>query len=167
AYPAAAPGAAAGDPPADGHWVVATSFSENCVVGFSRTTGKQVGRVQVGHHPMGIAVAGKRREVYLACGGSGRLGLLPLPGFSAAAPLPRGDVYPVSVAVSEDETTAWVGTFFGGSVIHVDLERRKALRTISIGALVEGVALSRDGSTVLAAARDKGIVFIDAASGKI
>jgi lysophospholipase L1-like esterase len=157
----------AADPPGDGHWLVATAFAENSVVGFSRTTGKQVGRVQVGHHPMGITWSGKRGELYVACEGSGRLDVIRLPDFSAAGSIPLGDVYPVSVAVSEDEATAWVGTFFGGSVIQVDLEQRKPLRTVPIGALVEAVAISRSGSLVLAAARDKGIVFIDASTGKI
>jgi DNA-binding beta-propeller fold protein YncE/lysophospholipase L1-like esterase len=167
-YPAYVAGTiAAADPPADGQWVVATAFAENSVVAFSRTTGKQVGRVQVGHHPMGIAYSGKRRELYVACEGSGRLDVLRLPDVASAGSIPLGDVYPVSVAVSEDETSAWVGTFFGASVIQVDLEQRKPLRTVPIGALVEAVAISRGGSLVLAAARDKGIVFIDAATGKI
>jgi hypothetical protein len=158
---------AAGEHPSDGRWLVATSFTENAVAAYSRTSGKRIGKIRVGHHPMGVAASVRRRELYVACEGSGRLDVLRLPDFEPAGSIPLGDVYPVSVVLSEDEATAWVGTFFGGSVVQVDLERRKALRTVSIGALVEGVAISPDGSTVLAAARDKGIVFVDAVAGKV
>jgi len=167
-YPAAGPNttpnAAA---PADGQWVVASSFADNCVVAFSKTTGAPVGCVPVGHHPMGIAYNDKRRELYVACEGGGRLDVIRLPDFVAAGSIPLGEVYPVSVALADDGRTAWVGTFFGSSVLQVDLEQRKSIRTIPIGALVEGVALGDAGRVVLAAARDKGIVFIDAREGKI
>jgi lysophospholipase L1-like esterase len=167
-YPAAGPRTTtAGDPPSDGLWLAASSFTENSVAAYSRSSGKLIGKVRVGHHPMGIAVSVKRRELYVACEGSGRIDVLRLPEFELAGSIPLGDVYPVSIALSGDDATAWVGTFFGSSVMQVDLERRKPLRTVSIGALVEGVAMSSDGSTVLAAARDKGIVFVDTAAGKI
>src|SRR5262249_29761825 len=168
AYPAyGSKTTASGDAPPDGRWVVARSFAGNIVVAFSRATGKQIGCVQVGHHPMGIAYSGSRRELFVACEGSGRLDVIRLPGFEPAGSIPLGDVYPVAIALSEDEKTAWVGTFFGGSVIQVDLEHRKPIRTISIGALVEGVALADGGRVVIAAAREKGIVFIDPKEGKI
>jgi lysophospholipase L1-like esterase len=167
AYPAYGPKSmASGGAPADGQWVVASSFTENSVVAFSRTTGQQVGCVPVGHHPMGIAYSGKRRELYVACEGGGRLDVIRLPEFERAGSIPLGEVYPVGIALA-DERTAWVGTFFGGSVIQVDLEQRKPIRTISIGALVEGIAVGNEGRVVLAAARDKGIVFIDSREGRI
>ena len=168
AYPAYGPKTTAcPESPADGRWVVGSSFAENAVLAFSRTSGKPIGSVAVGHHPMGLAYSGTRRELYVACEGSGRLDVIRLPDFVPAGSIPLGDVYPVSVALTDDGRTAWVGTFFGGSVLEVDLERRQPIRTVSIGALVEGVAVGDGGRVVLAAARDKGIVFIDSREGKI
>jgi len=152
--------------PADGHWVAASSFAENTVVAFSKTSGQPICCVPVGHHPMGIAYSGKRRELYVACEGSGRLDVIRIPEFTLAGSIPLGEVYPDCIALADDERTAWVGTFFGGSVVRVDLEQRKPTRTVSIGALVEGVAVADGGRLVLAAVRDKGIVFIDAGEGK-
>jgi len=56
------------------------------------------------------------QRLYVACEGSGRLDVIKVPGFTAEAPIALGDVYPVAVVLSDDESTAWTGNFFGSSV---------------------------------------------------
>ncbi len=165
-YPRYNPASIPAENPGDGLWVAASSFTGNTVQAFSLETGKQVACVAVGHHPMGLAYNSKRKELYVACEGSGRLDVIAIPKFEKTGTIELGDVYPVSIALSEDGATAWTANFFGCNISEIDLAGRKVKRTIPLGNLGESVLLCQDGKTLLAATR-KFTACIDLQKGEI
>jgi lysophospholipase L1-like esterase len=144
--------------------LVAASFTRNVLCAFAED-GTPVARVPTGHHPMGIAYSAKRRELYVTCEGSGTIEVITLPGFERKPPIALGDVYPVSIVLSADETTAWTANFFGSSLSEVDLASRTVRRAIPLGGLALAVTRLADGS--LAALVQGKLARVDPVSGTV
>lgn len=68
--------------------------------------------------------------------------------------IPTGQEGSHMVAVSPDLTRAWVANLGSGSVTLVDLEAGEAVRSVPTGGGTEGIAVTPDGSLVLASSRE-------------
>ena len=77
-----------------------------------------------------------------------------------------GDVYPISIVLTEDEDTAWTGNFFAASVSEIDLDQRNVKREIRLGGAVESVILL-EKHEMLVAGTKSGVVAVDTSTGQV
>lgn len=146
--------------------LAASSYAQNYVAAFLEENGELLGTAQVGTHPMGMVYSQKRKELYVACEGSGQIQIISLPRFESVGVIKLGDVYPVSVALSPDQNRLWTANFFGSSVCEIDLASRKICRTFPLGALGEAIILSPDARFLIVAMR-KQIGWVDIEKGRV
>ena len=152
--------------PPTGDMVVATSYTCNAVYAFSAEDGREIACVPVGHHPMGLAYGRKRQELYVTCEAVGRIDVICARTFERKRSILLGDVYPLSIVLSEDEETAWTGNFFAGSISEIDLNEDKVKREIPVGSAVESIILL-EKQGMLVAGTKKGLVAVDTSSGQV
>ncbi len=162
AYPA--PGAKAFVKPLPDRVIAAAAFTQNAVYLLDGT--KQVACIPVGHHPMGLAYDAGKKRLYVTSEGNGRLDVINLPSCKVVEHIPLGEVYPTGIALTADGTRAWVGCFFGSAVLEVDLKTKTILHTVKLPLLVESVALTPDGSQLLAGS-SAGVAVIDTAAATV
>ncbi len=150
-----------------GPMVAVSSFTLNAVSLLNRATGKLVAQIPVRHHPGGLAFSARRRELYVACEGTGAIDVIDVAACKKVASVPLDDDdYPNSIVLTPDGATAWVANYYSSSVAEIDVQGRKVRRRIPVGGLAQSVALIADPRRVLAGTTS-GIAVVDPAAGRV
>ena len=151
--------------PLQGTVILLAAFGDNQLLAYA-PDGRPLAVLPTANHPDALAYAARRRELFVACEGAGRLQIFSLPALKPVREVDLGlEAYPTSLALSADEGTLWIGGYFG-KLIEFDVASEKVRRTIAMPDVVNGVALTPDGSTVLVALQGK-LLFVDPATGSI
>lgn len=152
--------------PLQGTVIFGAAFGDNRLLVYA-SDGRQLAVLPTAHHPAALAYARRRKELYLACEGSGCLQVLALPDLHPVTEIKLGlEAYPTSLALSTDENTLWIASYFGSKIIEFDVATRSPLRDIPLPDVVNGVALAPDGHTLLVSLPGK-LAFVDTTKGKI
>ena len=142
--------------------VFLTAFGDNRLLAYT-PEGRQLAVLPTANHPAALAYASRRRELYVACEGAGRLQVFSLPAFKLAREVELGlEAYPTSLALSADESTLWIGSYFG-KLIEFDMATEKPRREIPMPDVVNGTTLTPDGTTLLVSVQGK-LLFVDPAT---
>lgn len=152
--------------PLKGTVLCAAAYGDNRVL-VCRPDGQVLAVLPTAHHPAALAYARGRKELYVACEGAGRIQIISLPLLRPAGEIDLGlEAYPISLALSPDESTLWVGSFFGSKVIELDLATRHPRRELHVSDIVNGIALAPDNNTLLVSLPGK-LAFLDLKRGEV
>lgn len=161
-WPAATKALAA---PLHGTVIFLTAFGDNQLLAYT-PEGRQLAMLPTANHPAALAYASRSHELYVACEGAGRLQVFSLPELKLTREVDLGlEAYPTSLALSADEGTLWIGSYFG-KLIEFDMASGKPRRTIPMPDVVNGTTLTADGKTLLVSVQGK-LLFVDPATGSI
>ncbi len=118
------------------------------------------------HHPAAIVYSKKNHEIYVGCEGAGKIQVYQLPVMRLKEEIDLGiESYPTGMAISADEKTLYIASFFGSKVIEYDIANRKVSRTFAMPNVVNNLALAADGTLLVSL--PNALVFFDIANAKI
>lgn len=150
--------------PLQGKSVFLAGYGDNRVV-VCDENGRTKAIFSTPHHPAALAVSRKNNEMYVACEGAGKLQIYSLPAMKLNEEIDLSlESYPNGIAITPDEKTMWIASFFGCKVMEFDIANRKVLRSITMPNVVNGVSLAPDGTLLVSLPNQ--VAFIDVASGK-
>ncbi len=150
--------------PLGGTLVLGAAYGDNRLIIYA-PDGRQLAIIPTAHHPAAVAYASRRRELYVACEGADRLMVFSLPALRQVTEIRLTEAYPTSLALSAEESTLWVGCYFGSRLLELDLATRKIRREMPFPDVVNGVAFAPDGRTLLVSLPGK-LMLVDSAAGK-
>lgn len=140
--------------PLRGTVVFLTAFGDNQLLAYT-PEGRQLAILPTANHPAAMAYVSRWKELYVACEGAGRLQIFSLPELKPAGEVDLGwESYPTGLALSADETTLWIASYFG-RIIEFDIATRKPRGEIGMPDVVNGVTVTADGKTLLVACQGK------------
>jgi YVTN family beta-propeller protein len=133
---------------------------------------RKAGEIDLGkfRRPHGIEVGHQSGRIYITC--DRPPAVLILDGerrsIEASIELANAQALPHMIAVSRDESAAYVANCGDGTISVIDLKARKETKGIQIGGVPMGLALAADGRTLFATKRTAdGVAVIDTQAGKI
>jgi len=148
-----------------GTTIFAADYADNRLV-ICDANGKVKAVLPTSHHPNALIISKKRNELYVACEGAGKLQVYSLPDLKLKETIDLTiESYPTGLALSKDEKTLWIASFFGSKIIEFDMENRKPLRNLPMPNVVNGVALAADGTLLVS--MPNALAFVDISTGKI
>lgn len=152
--------------PLHGTVIFAAAYGDNRLLACD-PQGKLLAMLPTAHHPSALAYSAQRKELFVACEGNGHILIYSLPDLHAAGEIDLGlEAYPIGLALSPDDKTLWVASFFGSKIIELDTATRKPRREIHLPDIVNGLALAPDGNTLLVPLPGK-LAFVDLARGEV
>ena len=124
---------------------------------------RQQAVLQVGRHPVALAVNPRRNEVYVATqgptGANGSLAVIDAETNQVVATMPLGRM-PSSVAIDSTGSRLYVTNAVSNSVSVLDAQQRRVLGVVGAGESPDAVAVAPDGTTLVVANRDSGSVSL-------
>ncbi len=152
--------------PLAGTVVFGAAYGDNRLLAYA-PDGRQLAILPTAHHPAALAYSRQRKELYVACEGPGCLQIFSLPELRLEAEVvPGADAYPTGLALSAEEATLWIASYFGSKLIELDLATRRPRREITLPDVVNGVCPAPEGKRLVASLPGK-VAVVDPAEGKV
>jgi YVTN family beta-propeller protein len=130
----------------DNKYILVSNWCSYTVSVISVEKEKVIRTIKIGRYPRGIAVSSDSTYAYVAEMGGNRIHKISLADFSVTH-LPIGS-NPRAIELSPDGTKLYATLNLSGKVIAWDLEKNKAIKSVTTGKAARSLAISTDGSAL-------------------
>lgn len=132
----------------DNKYILVSNWCSYTVSVISVEQEEVIKTIKIGRYPRGIGISSDSAFAYVAEMGGNRIHRINLNDFSVTY-IPIGS-NPRAVELSPDGTRLYATLNISGKVIAWDLERNKAVKSVSTGKAARSLAISSDGSALFA-----------------
>ncbi len=108
----------------------------------------ELGRVDLGRHPRGIAITHDSSQAYVTVMGAERIDLVDLEEFSVVTSLKSSGITPRHIILSEDGNTLYSSNHLMDTVRTIDLETDTLVGTVRTGTQTRSLAVSDDEASM-------------------
>ena len=105
----------------------------------------ELGRVYLGRHPRGVAVAGDSAKAYVTVMGAERIDEIDLASLEVTRSLPGSGITPRHIILSPDETVLYSSNHLMDTVRSIDLSSGDLIDTVRTGGQPRTMAMADDG----------------------
>jgi YVTN family beta-propeller protein len=111
-------------------------------------TDTELGRIDVGRHPRGVAIRSDSRYAYVTVMGEARIDVIDLRSLNVVNTVPDPGTTPRHILLSADDRYLYVSNHKMNSVRKIDLEAGRVVGIASTGVETRTMALSDDGESL-------------------
>jgi YVTN family beta-propeller protein len=108
----------------------------------------ELGRIDLGRHPRGVAIASDSRTAYVTVMGAERIDVIDLESLEVIDSLVGSGITPRHIILSPDETVLYSSNHLMDTVRKIDLETGELLDTVRTGTQTRTMAMADDGRSL-------------------
>jgi len=132
----------------DGQRLVVANWCGFDVSVIDTETLTEIGRVDLGRHPRGVAITGDSSRAYVTVMGAERIDLIDLESLTVVSSLASSGITPRHIVLSQDNATLFSSNHLMDTVRMIDVEADTLIGTVRTGGQTRSLALADDEASL-------------------